>query len=532
MMGKAPKVSLQRPGTKDIVMIECSESESILKAMVKQEILYRSDCDGRGTCGKCRIRLITGKLDITIQDKKIFTPNELKQGFRLSCQAYPREDCEVLLLSEDETNYDIISENRIIQSDSEDLVEAGRNKLEDKYIIGIDLGTTTLAVSLVNAPSKKILRTYTAINNQRIYGLDVISRMKASNEGKRELLRDIIRKNLLDGIQAVIAKEGIEYHDLIKIVITGNTTMGHLLLGYSCETLGVFPFTPIDTQMITMKFSEIFSIDRKGFESLENIPIIIMPGISTFVGGDIVAGLFACGFDFNDKPSILIDLGTNGEMAIGCKDSILVTSTAAGPAFEGGNISGGVGSIAGAISHVSIESNKINYQTIGDKDPIGICGTGVVEIVSELFKEDIIDETGLLTPEYFEEGYIITDSIRFTQKDIRELQLAKAAVRAGVEILTSCYGTTYEQIDTVYLAGGFGYRIDLEKAIHIGLLPEGFRGKIISVGNSALAGAIKYGTEDASKERINHILSVSKEIYLSNQQDFNNLYMEYMYLVK
>lgn len=555
-MRKIPIVIIQISGQKDTVSFYCEEKESFMEVLKRQGILYRSDCNGRGICGKCRIRLITGNLDITTQDKKIFTTEELNQGFRLACQAYPREACTVLLVAEEEdTSYDIISENRIKQSISSKFQKAGSSMSEDEenlerkvnqaeitdlpddnYMVGIDLGTTTLAVSLFCSSNKRILSTNTSINNQRTFGLDVISRMKASNEGKRELLRNIIRRDLLEGIKNVIDKEEIKSNRIIKIVIAGNTTMIHLLLGYSCDTLGVFPFTPVNTQMITINFMELFAKDSL---DLKNIPVVIMPGISTFVGGDIVAGLFACEFYSIEKPSMLIDLGTNGEMAIGSKDRILVTSTAAGPAFEGGNISCGVGSISGAISHVSIENNKLKYQTIGDKAPIGICGTGVMEIASELLKEDIIDETGLLLPDYFENGYIISDNempgdsakkIIFTQKDIREFQLAKSAVRAGIETLIRLFGTTVEQIDNVYLAGGFGYRIDVEKAILIGLFPEEFRGKIIAVGNSSLGGAMKYGTEKASKDRINNIISVSKEIYLSDQQDFNDLYIKYMYL--
>ncbi|HWT26400.1 MAG TPA: ASKHA domain-containing protein, partial [Mobilitalea sp.] len=208
---------------------------------------------------------------------------------------------------------------------------------------------------------------------------------------------------------------------------------------------------------------------------------------------------------------------------------------------EGGNLSCGVGSIPGAISHVSILDDKVAYQTIGDRSPIGICGTGIVDLAAELLKSKWMDETGLLDDGYFETGFVITDipydnkvesnesgQIIVTQKDIRELQLAKSAVRAGVEILIRRYGTSYDQIKTVYLAGGFGYKMNIEKAISIGLLPKELEGKIIAVGNSSLAGAVEYLMKEDAAIRMEQIRAASEEIHLSNDEDFNDLYIRYM----
>ncbi|MHB8130563.1 MAG: ASKHA domain-containing protein [Mobilitalea sp.] len=523
-----------------MLTIDCAENETILSAMVRQKIQYRSDCGGRGTCGKCKIQVIIGRLDSTIQDRKIFTEEELQGGYRLSCKAFPCEDLTIKLLSRDEVGMEVVTENRINLSDHKANIE-GKT---DNYVIGIDLGTTTLAVSLVNIASKDIIRTYSTINPQKAYGADVISRMKVSIEGKGDQLRYSVQKCLIEAILSVLRESGIEISNIEKIAIAGNTTMGHLLMGYSCETLGVFPFTPVNIDTIEVDFQDIFSVElfknnslledsnikNADLYQLQKVPVVILPGISTFVGGDIVAGLSVCGFDAAKKPCLLIDLGTNGEMALGNKEHILVTSTAAGPAFEGGNISCGVGSIPGAISHIIINGEEIIYETIGNKPPVGICGTGVVELVSELFKANLIDETGLLVDEYFHKGFPITEmhNIVFTQKDIREFQLAKAAVRAGIEVLIKSYGITLQQIDKVYLAGGFGYKIDVEKAIHIGLIPEELRGKILVIGNSSLAGAMGYLTEQNSKEKVERIISISKEIHLSNDDDFYDLYLKHM----
>ena len=520
-MREKSSVNIKVMRGKNIIAIKCNENESILDALLRQGQYFSAACGGKGSCGKCKVQLIEGKLAISIEDKAILTEKELDKGYRLSCKAYPDEDCVIKILFGDESDFEIVTDYQTKEIKTVDLQE-------ESYVIGIDIGTTTIAVSLVGTTSKTILKTYTTINKQRAYGADVISRMQASNDGKKDLLRESIRKDLLEGILGVMDGAKIATGEVKKIAIAGNTTMGHLLMGYSCETLGVFPFIPVNIDTIELPFQTVFA------SNYLDIPVFLLPGISTYVGGDIVAGLLVCEFDKQVMPCMLIDIGTNGEMAIGNKDKILVSSTAAGPAFEGGNISCGVGSIAGAICNVSIDEEKVVYQTIGEKPPVGICGTGVIEITSELLKAGLIDETGLFEEKYFKNGFEIAidgekTPIIFTQKDIREIQLAKSAVRAGIETLIKRSGLSYEMIDTVYLAGGFGYKINIEKAIHIGLLPEEFAGKIKVIGNSSLAGAMQYLTDNNAKEKVEKIKLISKEIELANDKDFNDLYMDHMF---
>ena len=493
---------------------------NLMEAMIHQGTYISASCGGRGTCGKCRVQVMEGSLAITSDDKEILSELELQQGYRLSCKAYPRENCTVRLVAGDEADFDVVSVKSHVSSER-------HIGMEEYYSIAVDIGTTTIAISMIGIASGNILKTHTAINKQRAYGADVISRIKASTEGKMAVLQQCIRKDLLEGIMGVIKEAEVSKECVQRIAIAGNTTMGHLLLGFSCETLGNYPFTPGNIGTIELSFVEVFET-----EDLK-VPVVLLPGISAFVGGDIVAGLFDCSFDRMDQPCMLIDLGTNGEMAIGNKDRILVTSTAAGPAFEGGNITCGVGSVAGAICNVTVEREEVKYHTIGNKPPVGICGTGVIELTSELINQGIVDDTGLLCEKYFEEGYPLANdsegmAITLTQKDIREIQLAKSAVRAGVEILIRRYGITYEDISTVYLAGGFGYKLNIEKAVHIGLLPQELSGKIRAIGNSALSGAIRYLMEGSTSERMNHIIKVSSEIPLSMDQDFNGLYIENM----
>lgn len=419
------------------------------------------------------------------------------------------------------------------------------------YTIAIDLGTTTIAFALVNLPSAKILYTVIMLNSQRKYGVDVISRIQASVEGEQEELRESIQKDLCKGIDELLKGYRIttEVNDLSEqqimdiehIVISGNTTMIHLLMGYDCSTLGVYPFEPVNTGLISETAEKILGYNQSGAE----IRTTILPSISAFIGGDIISGLYALDFAGNKEISLFVDLGTNGEIALGNCDRILTTSVAAGPAFEGGNISGGIGSVAGAICAVEINPNDrnnhnndsgsekqaltIQIETIHNAPPCGICGTGVIETVAELLKCGLVDETGLLVDEYFDDGFPLTSSqepIIFTQQDIRQFQLAKAAVRTGIEILTKEYGITTDEIDKVYIAGGFGYYLNIKKAASVGLIPQELATKATAVGNTSLAGAVKYFTDADASDTIQRIKNASEDIILANDSDFQELYLK------
>ena len=255
----------------------------------------------------------------------------------------------------------------------------------------------------------------------------------------------------------------------------------------------------------------------------------LLPGISTFVGADIVSGVIACGMDLSDEISLLVDLGTNGEMVLGNRQRMIATSTAAGPAFEGGNIRCGVAGIAGAISTVDITGGQAKIQTIGNQPPVGLCGTGVLEITYELLKEGMIDETGSPDDAFFEHGFALAPNVTFTIGDVREVQLAKAAIRAGMEVMLAEYGIACEDVAHVYLAGGFGQKVNIQKAIGIGILPEEFADKVIAVGNSSLAGAVLYAKNPTLAGRFRAVAETTGEVALAENGRFNDLYLEYMF---
>lgn len=553
------------------IRISGKEGCSLLELLRSRGIYVRAVCGGKGTCGKCKVQMLSGAAGISAADRKFFSGEELEAGWRLACTAYPKGDCRVMAETEDEAGFEAVAEHcKDIRPETEarkESREAGISSAGDKsgeatelsdnigYDIAIDIGTTTIAMELFKSNGGKRLHAVTLLNHQRVFGADVISRIRAANEGHGEELQKLIRRDLEEGIIRLLKESGVSGSSIRHIAIAGNTTMGHLLMGYSCKTLGVYPFTPVNIGIIRTSVSELLgeglimetaeedtmAAGAKGYASLTfgDTCATFLPGISAYVGADIAAGMLACDFDRREKPCLLIDLGTNGEMVIGNRDRILVTSVAAGPAFEGGNISCGMGSVPGAICNVTICNEtvgepRIFLHTIGDQPPRGICGTGVIETTCELVKAGLVDETGMLNEAYFTEEVELAKTpegrpITFTQKDVREVQLAKSAVRAGLETLLKRYGITYEDVDQVFLAGGFGYKADPEKMAGIGMFPEEWKTKTTAIGNSSLAGAACYLTSTEAESRLKRLVEISAEIELASDKDFNELYMRYMF---
>lgn len=520
----------------------CRDESRLLEAFTEAGIAVSAVCGGRGTCGKCRVRLRSGEIEPSSQDKAFFSEEELKKGWRLACHAYPLTDCEVELPGE-EQEFQVLTAGG--PESAEKAETNGLRKAEqESYGIAVDIGTTTLAAQLTGMSDGGVIDTEVSVNHQRSFGADVLSRIQASNEGKKRELQESIQKDLKELFRLLLKKSGVPGRKVSKICLAGNTTMEHLLMGYSCEELGRLPFRPVTLTPPAGTAGEIFEIEepeetdesgRREYEILPQTRTELLPGISAFVGADIAAGLLSCGFDREEGISLLLDLGTNGEMALGGKEKLYVTSTAAGPAFEGGCISWGCGSVPGAICHVRIDENhQAQTETIGGKPPAGLCGTGLIETAAELLRAGLMDETGRLEPEYAKEGFPLArtasgETIVLTQKDIRELQLAKAAVRAGMEILLKTAGIGYQDVHHVWLAGGFGYFIDWSKAAAIGLLPEEFLDRIQIAGNSSLAGTRMFLTEKGAAERLEKLRKAACEVSLGGSKEFQEAYMDAMF---
>lgn len=475
------KIEIVTKTAKKEIEIRDDATDTLLELLQKNGIYVDAPCGGKGTCGRCKVWM-----------------NDVEV---LACQTMPVADCTLRIPKEQEI--------AALGAQAEQKADG------QTFGLAVDIGTTTLAMALISPATGKVIATTTSVNHQRSYGADVISRIQASNEGKGELLCACIRDDLARMKEELC--RGIA-GDVDEVVIVGNTTMCHLLLGYSCETLGVAPFTPVDIALRN--------------ETYGQAKVTILPGISAFVGADIVAGIFDCGMAEQERQTMLLDIGTNGEMAIGDKTGILVTSAAAGPVFEGGNISCGMPGIPGAISRVVMTRNPATgeivteYETIGEETPAGLCGSAIIDVMAGLVRLGLVDENGTLAEPWFDEGFPVTEEIRFLQEDIREIQMGKSAIRAGIETLIAERGMP----EQVYLAGGFGCYIEEANAIAIGLFPEYFAGKIKTIGNGAINGAIRYLGELQAKEQVERIAGMARELNLAMHAEFNELYMQYMFL--
>lgn len=519
---------------KEKMIIDRSKQQKNLLEMLQEKNEYISaPCNGNGICGKCIVRYKSGATEPTKQDREFLSEKQLEQGYRLACQSYPTEEYKVEIPELEET-IEVLSQwenqrtEEILKNTAEGTAEKTENAL---YGICIDIGTTTLAALLVNLETEADCQTAVSVNHQRAYGSDVLSRISASNSGKKWEIQRCIRQDLQKLIRELLQKEKITEQQIQRIVIAGNTTMCHLLRGFSCETLGVAPFLPVD-----LSWMEGSAADFLGMKELDT-KVVILPGISAFVGADIMAGIAKMNMHRSEGYHLLLDIGTNGEMVLGNCRHMYVTSTSAGPAFEGGNISCGMAGIPGVISHVFMEeTGKAGFQVIGEADgenkkkqqAIGICGTGMIDLVYELRKHQMIDEHGTYSDLYFDTGYELAGKVKFTQNDIREIQMAKAAIRAGVDILVKKAGIAFDEVDDCYLAGGFGTKIDITKAAGIGLIPKELEVKTIPVGNTVLAGTKEVLLGRISKEELEKIQTMADVINLAEENDFEELYLSYM----
>lgn len=496
----------------------CRAGIRISEQLQSQQVSLLFPCGGAGSCGKCRIRVIRGTLDVTAEDKRIFTPEELRQGWRLACRAIPKEEIEIVVPVVKEQEFVAVG-----QQSHRNAVQYGSRT----YGLAIDIGTTTIAVSLVDRESEQAIQTVTAVNSQRRYGADVISRIQAANDGQLAVLQQCVRQDIQRLFQQLWTAYPLAKTAVHHAVVSANTTMLHLLMGWDCRGLGAWPFHPYSLGGQTYDWRDVFgTTDCEG-------TVTLLPSISTYVGADITAGIWQCAMHRQTGLTLLLDLGTNGEMAIGNQDGFLTASTAAGPALEGGNLTWGTGSVPGAICHVSIQHRQTHVQTIQGVAPCGICGSGVIDAMAGLVQQQLVDCKGRLCEPYFTQGFPLASTtnhqrIVLTQPDIRNIQLAKSAVRAGLEVLIQQAGAAYDTIDRVYLAGGFGLYLRPEQAGQIGLLPQELIAKTKAVGNTSLQGATAAVCHSQVLPAMETIVSNAQDIVLSNHKAFQDMYIRHM----
>jgi uncharacterized 2Fe-2S/4Fe-4S cluster protein (DUF4445 family) len=478
------------------IMHEVSGGKRLLDFLREQHYEIYAPCGGNGTCGKCKVMV-------------------KNSGYITSCLHYVKEDMEIILPAPVEASilasqYEFSKVLQLAPGDAERL---------SSYPFGIamDVGTTTIVFYLVQLVTGSILETQTVMNPQGKYGADVISRIDYCILNKGGL--QVLQQEVIDAINSTIThfteQQGIGKDDIVKIAVSGNTTMLHLLLGEDPSTLAYVPFTPVFTAERRIKAAALeVSCHPEG-------EVKVLPSFSAYIGADIVAGIASLAPPEEQNNYLYVDVGTNGEMALVTPKTIYACATAAGPAFEGANIQCGMGALEGAISSYT---DQEGIRTIGDAKPVGICGSGLIDLVAMLVRTGKLPVDGYLSEEYTivdASGTGSADPIVITAADIREIQLAKSAICAGILTLVRKAGLRMEEIDAFYLAGGFGNYIRISSAVEIGLIPAELAGKVISVGNASGTGAILAVRSISFDQAMNDILNRMKLVELSTDDTFN-----------
>jgi uncharacterized 2Fe-2S/4Fe-4S cluster protein (DUF4445 family) len=484
-------------------LIKAETGENLLAALTRSGIEIYAPCGGNGTCGKCRI----------------WTP---EQGTVFACQTTVTKDDEIVLPSTLEAS---ILEFQHRHTHEYPVNPGPSVQLSGSpFGIAVDIGTTTIVLYFFDFSGESLVHISSMLNPQQNYGADVISRINhciLQKDGLETLHNELIRA-INHKIRDFLSGHELEEKNIVKVTFTGNTTMLHFLLKEDPRSIAFAPYQPAFTAEQHRSGAEL------GLAINEHAFVKVLPSISGYVGADIVAGLAALKPESHIKTYLFMDLGTNGELALVTPDRLLCCATAAGPAFEAANISCGMPAVRGAVSGYT----EAGYQTISDAPPLGLCGSGLLDVISVLLDAGTISPTGEL-----EQDFIIvpaTDSgsgkaIRLIPADVRELQLAKAAVAAGITILLKSAGIEEQTVDAVYLAGGFGNYIKTESAIRTGLLDSSYHEKIIPIGNASGTGALMALKSEDFDSRINMLLEKMEYIELSSDPDFVTEYAMKMY---
>jgi len=559
-------------------------------------------CGGKGTCGKCKI-IVSGENLPPLSEKELksLTPFERQQGFRLAClirtsgeihvsvgkgeegaliqqdHFSPEEtdppvkaltveippasledqrDTLTALREEGAKHYDItldISYSLISSLPcraEEEPLRLSLLCLEDRvvavkraagegvpplYGAVVDLGTTTVVLYLVDLNRGEVVDTIAAMNSQRARGGDVISRIEYAEQGPDNLseMGKIIGSQLTRMADEAADRQGVRPD---MFLICGNPTMIHLLGGFNPSGIARAPFVPLVTETLYLKGKSLF------LPGYEKASLILPACLSGYIGSDILSGVLYTGMDTQDEHSLLLDLGTNGELVLGNWEGLIACSCAAGPAFEGANISAGMAGVAGAVSHVEWEGDDYAYETIAAEPAAGLCGTGIIDVMALLLEKGIVDETGrfldeeeltvsgalrerVITDENGDRAFLVARDITFTQRDVREVQMARAAIAGAVTTLLRERHIDLDQVHRVYLAGGFGFWLREVSAIRIGLIPPECAGKVQVVGNSSGKGGILMALDRSKLARADELRKEVEYLELSCNREYQNDYI-------
>ena len=428
------------------ISVQVPAGTTLLSAQIAAGLKPDAPCGGKGVCGKCRVTLDGAET--------------------LACQALVDRDMVVRLPGREEAR--ILTEGIAVSVQP----DGGH-----RYALAFDIGTTTVVGYLMDGRTGALLASVSAMNPQRQFGADVISRIQHAMDAGGGALSECVRGALDALTREAAAQAGIRPEEITVAAVVGNTAMHHLLLNIDPRPLVTPPYMP--------KVFKAMEPDAAGLLPIGG-RVRILPNIAGFVGGDTVGCMVAARFDRVEALTLMIDIGTNGEMVLGDGKRRIACSTAAGPAFEGAKISCGMRGAPGAVDHAWLEDGALKYHVIGNGEAVGLCGSGLLDVVAALLDAGVVDESGRM-----ENGaYTLPGSrVTLTQKDVREVQLAKAAIRAGIELLTERMGAAVGDIRRVLLAGAFGNYLNPASACRIGMIPPALLARIEPVGNAAGMGA-------------------------------------------
>ena len=532
--------------------------ESVLKALRRSGFEIEGPCNGQGICGKCRIRVEHPEMVPETPHRRISESDSREKGIRLACRLIPQTDITLHLPD------DFSVDARILEGEQLDGVAlkpaavvspngpfkmqyAGEDKRAEltrwrpEYSpkgLAIDIGTTTLVITLFCLQTGKQLSTASSLNPQTRFGHDVVSRiqMGSTQQGLVELA-GVLRKELNKLIAEICKNSNAAPEEILDVVIGGNTTMLELAAAINPEPLGHLPFT------VDIKGGGTHAVNRFGLDMNPAGKIYIPPIVHAFVGSDITAGVLACDCLEMKKPSLFVDIGTNGEMGLNSGDRFIVASTAAGPAFEGMGVSCGIRAVPGAVESAYYNGETIDFKTIDGRPARGICGSGIIDTVAALLRAGVIDSSGRMKkPAQADEieplvaeglqlidgnpVFQIAENVYFTQADIRQIQLAKGAIRTGIDMLLAEAGVAPEDLDEVILAGAFGYHLRPESLATLGLIPEQLSRKIRFAGNTSKTGCAMLLLNTSLRTYLEKKVLNMEHLPLAEKTSFQDMFIE------
>jgi uncharacterized 2Fe-2S/4Fe-4S cluster protein (DUF4445 family) len=538
--------------------VSVADGTNLLEAARKADVLIDAPCDGTGTCGKCRVKIPAAqRQNFKEAPHDWLTQTERAEGWALACQSTVHGDLLVESEQDADDELKILSEGQAVAvelnpwitktfdaSSAQTRVNAGGTLLAAEpgdttralFGVAVDIGTTTLVAALIDLRDGREIAVASSLNPQARHAQDVLSRIKLGSqpEGLQLLQGELIAElNRLIGEAAADAK--ISVHNIYEAVFSGNTTMLHLATGTNPASLGKYPYTP------ALQCGESVRAADIGLAIAPDGQVYLPPIMSAYVGADITSGILAAKLAELSGVTLFVDIGTNGEMVLAVNGQLTATSTAAGPAFEGMNIACGMRASRGAIELVSLAGNDIELKTIANAAPVGLCGSGLLDIVGELAAHGGVDKkgrfqtNGALPDRSWKNqfGHLdgkpvfhIAGPVYLSQKDVRQVQLAKAAVRAGIELMLRANQLTAAQVDRVLIAGSFGFHLRTASLIHLGLLPREFKDRVEFVGNTSKTGARAFLLNRRLREELKKLVRQVRVLELANDPAFEKTFVK------